>query len=463
MAVSGAIPAQPLVVSPQRFQGVLPSGVQTVGFYALAIYTFFYLSRIFDLLGVNLKLTMILNIVFWMAALVSGGLIILLRSKVGLPVVLFYGCVLASFPFSVWKGGSIETMVVAARSILLMASILALSVTTAWTLRLMGVIGFSMCVAGIFSSVFGQESERGRLALASGTLADPNFYAMSLLMGLPFMWMQMSNAKSGLARLIPAAATIPIFYAVVRTGSRGGMIAMVVLFGTLFLRSSMQKRMMIGLSAIAGILLASVVFSSDVLNRYSTLFSDSVQAESFKEHQDLAAAETSAEGRKELFIRSLMLTLRNPLLGVGPGMFPVAENDYAQELGDRKGAWHETHNTYTQVSSEIGIPALCLLLAAFTTALRTMYRMSKTPAPPGREREWEPVRRGAFYLFLSMITVMSGAMFLSIGYTGVLYIMTGLCGALDSSARAEFGDWSARTAMMPVYSGGQRIPMRQHA
>ena len=43
--------------------------------------------------------------------------------------------------------------------------------------------------------------------------------------------------------------------------------------------------------------------------------------------------------------------------------------------------WHQTHNTYTQVSSECGIPALILFLIAIGTTLRRLWRTTKAPDP----------------------------------------------------------------------------------
>jgi len=57
-------------------------------------------------------------------------------------------------------------------------------------------------------------------------------------------------------------------------------------------------------------------------------------------------ASLSAQQRKELLFKSLKVTVRHPLFGVGPGNFEVVS-----------GAWDVTHNSYTQISAEGGIPA----------------------------------------------------------------------------------------------------------
>jgi O-antigen ligase len=63
------------------------------------------------------------------------------------------------------------------------------------------------------------------------------------------------------------------------------------------------------------------------------------------------SATGSAQERQELLIKSLKVTAEHPLFGIGPGNFAIIS-----------GHWRVTHNTYTQLSSEGGIPALILYL-----------------------------------------------------------------------------------------------------
>jgi O-antigen ligase len=76
----------------------------------------------------------------------------------------------------------------------------------------------------------------------------------------------------------------------------------------------------------------------------------------------VSGIDASTSARIELLKDSLRLTLRNPILGVGPGMFMVAQNTMSVEEGHPMGSWHGTHNTYTQFSSEGGLPAMALFV-----------------------------------------------------------------------------------------------------
>ena len=70
---------------------------------------------------------------------------------------------------------------------------------------------------------------------------------------------------------------------------------------------------------------------------------------------------SSSEGRRELLRLSLEMMKRSPLVGVGPGNFPVVA-----------GSWHVAHNTYTEMGAEAGIPALMLFLLYLWAARRNL-------------------------------------------------------------------------------------------
>jgi len=78
--------------------------------------------------------------------------------------------------------------------------------------------------------------------------------------------------------------------------------------------------------------------------------------------------------REELFKTSLGYTLRHPLFGVGPDQFATAVSQDAARASEHM-PWLGTHNTYTQVSSECGIPALILYLAVIGLCLRSNLRL----------------------------------------------------------------------------------------
>jgi O-antigen ligase len=117
-------------------------------------------------------------------------------------------------------------------------------------------------------------------------------------------------------------------------------------------------------------------------------------------------------------------------------MFAVAENDAAKILGHR-GAWHETHNTYTQISSEAGIPALFLYVTILVVSWKSLTRMQamNIPGRHPREAELNVAARG-LKIYLSVM--FFGGMFTSFAYLPFMPTLIGLIYALTTSAEQEF-------------------------
>ena len=146
------------------------------------------------------------------------------------------------------------------------------------------------------------------------------------------------------------------------------------------------------------------------------------------------SATSSTASRKQLLRHSLIFTKQHPLLGVGPGMFEVADNDYAKSIGLAKGSWLGTHNGYTQVSSELGIPALLFFAAAVAMALKGPYSLyQKTRGDP----RLEDMGKVALGLHYSMVVYAVTILFYHIAYSVMLPVFGGLAASLVRTAEVE--------------------------
>jgi O-antigen ligase len=192
----------------------------------------------------------------------------------------------------------------------------------------------------------------------------------------------------------------------------------------LFWFSPFRQKIVLMIVAAVGIFAAPVVLPPETINRFLTMFGDE-QANP----RDVEEARQSAEARKYLFFRSIDMTIQNPFLGVGPGQFMVAEAADAKSEGG-KGAWHVSHNTYTQFSSEMGLPGLGFFLV-------TMYSAFFGLSPIRRSHEEARLRRAALMLQMSLVIVAVCAVFLSLGYAGLHYAIIGLSGIFQAAVASE--------------------------
>jgi O-antigen ligase len=423
------------------------SPIETLGYGVLLLYLFLYVSRVIvEFLLSGMRIQLILTVVFLLCAMISGRLALILRSRLGWLIAIFTVWVGVCVPFSVWRGGSARVFLEAFRSLLVLFSIVGLTSTTERWLKLTGAIGFAIAVAAVSSLFKGDFRAAERLALEGGTLGDPNFYCWYLIISLPILWGISRNAVTRMGKIGALLLTIPVWGAAVATGSRSGFIAAAAMMAVFFFRSSAGQKVRLAVATMLFVLVVSMVFSGYIIARYTTLFgvSDSNTLDD-DEVAMLGSAAGSTESRIYLFWRSVEFTVRNPLFGVGPGQFQVAEADDAVARGLR-GAWHETHNTYTQISSETGILGGVLFIAALVMAYRTLTRIRKTNFPATMEHA-EEVRVMASYLQLSFVATLVGALFLSVGYGGLLFVFIGLAASLQAVVEREL---APATAAPPV-------------
>ena len=147
-----------------------------------------------------------------------------------------------------------------------------------------------------------------------------------------------------------------LFY-MLKTGSRGCFAALLAAGFLAFLLS--RQKVLFGALGALTLILILVAMPGDLRSRLTYVISDPSNL-SFTSADEVASYGSQLQ-REQLLRQSLALTMQHPFFGVGPGEFAVAV--YEDSKKENKHApWLGTHNSYTQVSSECGIPALLLYL-----------------------------------------------------------------------------------------------------
>jgi O-antigen ligase len=415
-------PAVPAYATPHLVTEASLNISQRAGFLLVLVYLFMLGSRVQDFVSF-LHLPMIVMGLALIAVIGSGELTRVMTSRIAallLGMTVWMGL---SVPFSVWIGGAMETYL---NKWLQTSLIFVITATLLSTLRhvyyALCMLAFSILVGALLTSVMGG-SVAGRLVIDNGSrFADPNDLAQFLLLGMCFALAALKKKAPLFVRiaLLPGVALILIQF--LRTGSRGGFIGLMAVTVLLFLSSSGRQRVRAVLAGLIIVSLTLTVIPQSIRARYSYIFGV------HDEEQD--QGESSAEARQALFRKSVTITLQHPIVGVGPGMFAVAENNLAMDQGLARGYWHETHNMYTQVSSENGIPALLFFIAILVTMVRrlsAMRRMEKAPGEPGLAE----AARLAYWVRLAVAGFLVTGAFLSCAYSELFFVLCGLTVALQ--------------------------------
>ena len=393
--------------------------LQFLAAFAVLTYAFFITSRLLDFSLAHYRIPLVVLGIAVVAVTISGAFRNLLEARAVKLYLAITLCLVLGAPFGFYRRGAVTFLMNDWLRILVFVAVVVSAIDThRRTVHLMNTIAFAVLIVAIIGVSRGSVNSEGRLIIADTfTLDNPNGLAFVLVLGIPMWWRYMGPGTWSIPRrCIGAAALATIAVCFLKTASRGGLVALMVLVLFGFIRASLAGK--IGLALV--VLLAVAAAAGTLPKRLSDRFQTFVSAGT----GNLAAdALGSTEERKAVFWESVRVTLLHPIFGVGPGMFGDAENLLARADGRSKGYWLGTHNTYTQLSSECGIPVLILFLALWITTLRSLRAATKAaeadPSPIAAD-----VRRS---------TVAAGAMiwqcctflfFAHLGYTNELHLIT---------------------------------------
>lgn len=212
----------------------------------------------------------------------------------------------------------------------------------------------------------------GAHARLFGPFVNPNFFSGYLVIALPVTLALFLAIRKTLLAILPAAAFVFEVMALMLTGAKFGVaaaaVALVVFLLLTALTRSLERRSLVKLlllALVAGTVL--IPFSMPVKSRV-----EEAQAGGTQVH--------SAAFRLYTWKATLNMIQAQPVLGVGPGVFPITYPQYTVA-----GPTRHAHNSYLQIASEMGVPALLafvvLLPAIAWKCLRGLFRCRDADPP----------------------------------------------------------------------------------
>jgi O-antigen ligase len=309
-------------------------------------------------------------------------------------------------PFSpVWKGGAFWSTLGFSKLLLILPVMLIVASTLP---RLRGLIFVQAASAALVAVVSIIELRKGsvvtgeRLSGAAGSFYDnPNDLATALSIALPLCLGFALRKNAGLRRWPWILSILAMMYAVFLTESRSGLLALAVSVGACLWEFGIRggRRYMLIIAAGAALVLM-LVAGKGLAARFAGTFGSDLSTPSAR------VAHGSALERREMFRKSVEVTLQHPLLGVGPNNF-----------NSINGHWRETHNNFTQYSSEGGIPALILFLMILWRAFANLREAKQLAGKESEEALW------AGALKASLLGFLVGSFFASVAYLFFPYFL----------------------------------------
>lgn len=331
-------------------------------------------------------------------------------------------------PFSVWKSDTANILLnYYLRSYLLYFVICACVLTRRRLRMLMYVLGIGNVLIVLSCFAFGSV-RGGRFSVAGSNfsfLSNANELGLQLLMGITVLLFAFLRGGKFLRAVSIIFIALSVVY-MLKTGSRGAFVAaLAVILAFLWLHR-------VKIKALAAVLLllviALVLVPSHARHRltYFSIADDTTVAD----RGDASALESQMQ-RKQMFWDSVWITLRHPIFGVGPGEFMVEDSRDSEKNGERP-AWRQTHNSYTQVSSEAGIPGFIFYVCSILSCLGLNHRVYRHTAG---KRGLQDYAGSSLCMLLCTVGYAVGTIFDHLAYTGYLPIIAGVTAVTYFAAR----------------------------
>ncbi len=233
----------------------------------------------------------------------------------------------------------------------------------------------------------------------SGMFRDPNDMALFLVSVMPIAFALLLGERSLWAKLVYIACTFVMLGGLIFTYSRGGFLGLTVVVAVLAYKLGRGKRLLVGTGALVLFIAFIMLAPGNYAARLASIANPGL------DETGVPAA------RQALLFRSIEVAAANPFFGVGMANFPRYE-----------ARGKPSHNAYTQVAAELGLPALVFYVAFMVSSLIHLRRIE-------RETDGVPSHRHLHYLSIGLQAGLAGYMassfFLSVAYYWVVYYLVG--------------------------------------
>jgi len=379
---------------------------------------------------------------FGIVALIGG------RLSRGVPVAkltLDFGAVLAlgllmlaTAPFSIWPGGAVGVVTDLFSKVVVVYFLILNTLTTRERFeQFVNVVVLSCSYVALRAVIdYGlgiHLVEQGRVEGEGGLFGNPNDMALNLVAFLPLAIIVTLGRGRPLLRGALAIGTPALVAAIIFSKSRGGTLGLIAMLAVL-LYQIRRVRPSVAVGVIAACLVTVPLLPESFTHRMSSILNP---------EEDITG---SREARKRLLREAYQAYLDHPVFGLGAGQF----HNYNPK--DREETWHEAHNAWLQIASELGTGGVLIFAvivgSGFVAGLQAVRVLRRTRARYKRKSQVPPellARRERLHLYASAVLAsltgwVVAALFASVAYYWTLYLVLGLAITLRDITLREVGE-----------------------
>jgi O-antigen ligase len=406
--------------------------LRRIGFYFALAFVFFRFSMLHELLTVKLGFNTYILYLIGPPALfllvMTGGIRRTLRNATGWYWLLFTLWMIICTPFSFWRGGSMAlTLSYIRTEIPILFLVAGLTVTLAECYQVVTVISIAAVFNVYMAKSFSEYDIAGRFNIAFSSIANANDMAAHLLLVLPILAYHVFKAKQLMIwRVLGLGVLVTGIYLILGTGSRGALVSLLVMMLVFVWKGGWAQRLVVVMGFPLVFLLLFPLLPQTTVDRLMSLFNE----------QESSEAQGSREQRMNLLTRSITHTITHPVFGVGPGQF--LDYDSMQSISNfKRGSWQVSHNAYTQISSEMGLPGFFFMMGGTLGTFLILHKMSKRLHLARDSLAVRQLRSMVTVILVAQVSFCVSIFFLSLGYRFYLPFLSGFAIALQAAIEAE--------------------------
>lgn len=337
---------------------------------------------------------------------------------------------LLSVPFAYWQGGAFSTYVNDWLKMIALYLLLANVMFTVKQLRIviwicvLSATAVSMMAIGDY--ILHGTLVDGRLtALVNGPYAGANYFSVTIVLMMPYLMFDAFLHPRLFVRMMAFICTGILVFANLMTQSRAGIAGMVVVGIAVLWYLRKWGKSLVRIVVIIALLtpVAAVLVPHGIWERFSTIFED-YDIQSLDPTSGLRMAAGSQKERLLLLFKAFSLTVDHPVFGVGMGGFGSA-SAHTWSTGSGRD-WMQTHNTYLQFSSELGVPGLILYLIVIGVTFKTLRRARDQIPEGGPGTKPYMVRLICDATTVSLVGFLVTSAFANVGYQPYFFVAAGI-------------------------------------
>ncbi|EMI16419.1 O-antigen polymerase [Rhodopirellula maiorica SM1] len=274
-----------------------------------------------------------------------------------------------------------------------------------------------------------ETGDQKRQRRSAGSLGEQNRYAQNMLMLIPLTVLPISSARTNWGKAGYFTAALLISAGCILTFSRGAAVAFVLLLLAMKITGYIRTRhlMMLSVAAFAFLLVFPQLVSR--MDSIGTLVGY-LRGDTATQTEELDGAIT---GRATSMLAAVRVTADYPLIGVGPGNFPLYNRQYAKVGGFRA---HEedraAHCLYLHIAAEFGLLGLVLFLGMIGTTLVGLHRVWAS------HKETDPVMSGLAAGFaMAIFAYLLTGLFLHFSFIRFFWLILALASCVPLIAARE--------------------------